>query len=99
VEVPDWKQEDKKEYLKDAERRVRILTNPDSKVVKLDTEFETYRSNGEVIRTGNKTLAKQCSMCGYRSHCWPDAVLHDKITSKAKNPPQVWYSTLKKKAL
>ena len=99
VEVPDWKQEDKKEYLKDAERRVRILTDPDSKVVKLDTEFETYRANGEVIRTGNKTLAKQCSMCGYRSHCWPDAVLHDKVTSKAKNPPQVWYSTLKKKAL
>lgn len=99
VEAPDWQEEDRKAYLKDAEQRVRILTDPKSEVVKFDAEVETYRADGEIVKTGNKTLPKQCGMCGYRSHCWPDAILHDKVTSKAKNPPQVWYSDLKKKAL
>ena len=100
VEVPDWCQEDKEGYLKDAEKRVRFLSNPDVKPFKpYKAESETYKRGGEVIETGNKTLPRECNLCGYRGHCWPNAILHDRVTSKAKSPPQVWYSTLKRKEL
>ena len=33
VEVPDWSQDDKADYLKDAARRVKILTDPCQKAV------------------------------------------------------------------
>jgi len=100
VEVPDWAQDDKEAYLKNAEERVKFLTNPDVEpFVPFKSEFETYKRNGEVIRTGNKVLPRQCNLCGYRSHCWPDAILHGKVTSKAKFPPTVWYDKLKKKEM
>lgn len=100
VEAPDWQDEDRREYMKDAERRVKRLLDPDPNFVKpYKTEFETYKVKGEEIRTGNKTLHKICSMCGYRSHCWSNAQLHDKVTSKAKSAPRVWYDVLKKKTL
>ena len=84
----------------DIEERVRFLTNPDVKPFKpYKAEAETYKVSGEIVKTGNTVLPQQCSMCGYRSHCWPNAVLHDRVTSRAKSPPQVWYSTLKKKAV
>ena len=100
VEAPDWQDEDRREYLKDAEKRVKRLLDPDPNFVKpYKTEFETYKVKGEDVRTGNKTLHKICSMCGYRSHCWSNAQLHDKVTSKAKSAPKVWYNVLKKKTL
>ena len=91
---------DRKEYLEDAERRVKILTD-DSFEFKVPFKdiFETYKQDGQEVRTGNKLLPKPCTMCGFKAHCWKDAVLHDRITSKAKQPPQAWYSRLKKKAL
>ena len=100
VEVPDWAQDDKEAYLKDADKRVKFLTDPDVKeFVPFKSEPETYRRDGEVIRTGNKVLPRTCSMCGYRQHCWPNAILHGKVTSRAKNPPLVWYDKLKKKEM
>ena len=100
VEVPDWVQDDKEAYLKDAERRVKFLTDPDVKpFVPFKSEPETYRRDGKTIKTGNKLLPRECNLCGYRYHCWPNAVLHGKVTSKAKNPPVVWYDKLKKKEL
>ena len=100
VEVPDWSQSDKEEYLKEANRRVKMLTDPAVKPMKpYPDTFETYKRQGEVIRTGNKVLAKECNLCGYRHHCWPNAQLYPKVTSAAKNPPKVWYTRLKKKEL
>jgi hypothetical protein len=100
VEAPDWQNDDRKEYLKDAEKRIKLLTD-DSLEFKVPFKdiFETYKKDGQEIRTGNKLLPKPCTMCGFKAHCWKDAVLHDRITSKAKQPPQAWYSKLKKKAL
>ena len=100
VDVPDWCQDDKKEYLKDAVRRVKILTDPSVKPrIDFKDEFETYRKDGQDVRTGNKVLARQCGMCGFKHHCWPKAVYHDRVTSRAKNRPKTWYSRLKKKVL
>ena len=100
VEVPDWCQDDKEEYLKDAAKRIRFLSNPDLKPFKpFKPTTETYKKNGEEIETGNKLVPRECTMCGYRYYCWPNAILHDRVTSKAKFPPQVWYSSLKKKEL
>lgn len=99
VPAPDWQDSDRKKYLADAEQRIKVLLNPDSKVVKFEPEDETYRRQGEVIKTGNKVLPRNCGFCGYRAHCWPDAILHDKVTSQAKSPPRVWYTKLKKKEL
>lgn len=100
VEAPDWQTDDRKEYLEDAEKRVRILTD-DSFEFKVPFKdiFETYKKDGQEIRTGNKLLPKPCTMCGFKAHCWKDAVSHDRVTSKAKQPPQAWYSRLKKKEL
>jgi hypothetical protein len=100
VEAYDWTGEDRTNYLADAEDRVRFLVNPDSEPFKpFADEFETYKRKGEVIRTGNKVLPKECSLCGFRGHCWPDAILHERVTSQAKSPPKVWYSRLKTKEL
>jgi len=100
VEAPEWQDEDRKEYLEDAKRRIQILRKPDGEfVVPYKDVFETYRHKGEDVRTGNKMLPKPCNMCGFKKHCWKDAVLHNKTTSRAKHPPQTWYSRLKKKVI
>ena len=90
VDVPDWCQEDKKEYLKDAAERVKFLTDPMSNL-RVDfsrTNSRRFARKGEDVRTGNKLLAKQCSMCGFKHHCWPNAVYHDKVTSRPRTRPK-----------
>jgi hypothetical protein len=100
VEVPDWSQDDKDAYLLDAAERVKFLTDPRVKPFKpYKPVAETYKNKGEIVDTGNKLLPRECNLCGYRYHCWPNAILHNRVTSRAKSPPQVWYSTLKKKEL
>ena len=100
VEAPEWQEEDRVKYLADAVERVKFLTDPDVKEFKpYPDEFETYRRKGETLRTGNKVLSKECNLCGFREHCWPNAILHARVTSQAKSPPQVWYTKLKTKEL
>ena len=100
VEAPDWQANDRKEYLADAKERIKVLTDESLEFkVPFKDVFEVYKQDGQEVRTGNKLLPKPCNMCGYKAHCWKDAVVHDKITSKAKQPPQVWYSRLKRKSL
>ena len=100
VEAPDWQANDRKEYMADAKERIKILTDESLEFkVPFKDIFEVYKQDGQEVRTGNKLLPRPCNMCGYKAHCWKDAVVHDKITSKAKQPPQVWYSRLKRKSL
>ena len=61
---------------------------------------ETYipksgKQKGIRLPTGNTTLETTCGYCEFRAHCWPKAVLHEKVTSKAKSKPLVWYNKLK----
>jgi hypothetical protein len=48
-----------------------------------------------IKETGNKVLPSMCGFCGYKKHCWPNAELHQKVTSRAKVRPMTWYSKLK----
>ena len=99
VDAPEWQDEDRVRYMADAEERVKFLTDPKSKPFKpFPDEFETYRDGG-LVRTGNKLMPKPCGFCGHKLHCWPKAEIHGKVTSKAKFPPLVWYTRLKKREL
>ena len=99
VDAPEWQDEDRVKYMADAAERVKFLTDPKSKPFKpFPDEFETYRDGG-LVRTGNKLMPKPCGFCGHKLHCWPKAEIHGKVTSKAKFPPLVWYTRLKKREL
>jgi|TARA_E500000318_G_scaffold91755_1_gene90130 hypothetical protein len=92
VEAPEWQDEDRAYYLKEAREKIKALTDPSTKIKKYEPQFEIHKKE----KTGNKLLPKECSLCSFRNHCWPDAILYDKVTSAAKNPQKVWYTTLKK---
>jgi len=100
VEVPEDHSEDRAVYLDRAHRVVEaLMSNFKFKKPPIEPEEETYKVAGTVHKTGNKLLSKSCTFCGYRSHCWPKAIQHPKVTSKAKIPPMAWYHTLKVKEL
>jgi len=67
----------------------------DGKYKRLPDEKETYTKRKVKIETGNRVLGKDCVFCGYKGHCWPDAILAPKATSEANNPPLTWYTELK----
>jgi len=96
VSAPDNQEEDSAHYMGEASRVVEALMS-NFKYTKppMKPEDEQYRKDGTTISTGNKLLNKSCTFCGYRAHCWPKAVLHEKVTSKAKQKPLAWYHTLK----
>jgi len=99
-EAPEDQQEDRKDMLEQANETIKTL-NSKAKFEKLFTDIEeTYvpksgKQKGIRIPTGNTTLESTCGYCEFRSHCWPKAVLHEKVTSKAKSKPFVWYNKLK----
>lgn len=96
VQAPRDQQEDRGECLTKAHEAVEALTSDFVyKKPPMEPEEESYTLNGQKIYTGNKLLNKQCTFCGYRKHCWPKAVLNEKITSRAKSKPLAWYHTLK----
>ena len=100
VQAPDDQEADRDEYLSQAGRAVEaLMSNFTYKKPPMEPEVEEYTLNGVKHQTGNKLLNKNCTFCGYRKHCWPKAVQHEKITSRARNKPVVWYHTLKVKEL
>jgi len=100
VDAPDDQSDDRDKYLEDASDVVKkLMSDFEFKRPPYRPEDETYRLNGETKTTGNKLLNKQCTFCNYRNHCWPKAILHPKVTSRAKIKPLTWYHTLKVKEL
>lgn len=96
VQAPADQQEDRAEYLTKAHMTVEaLMSNFKHKKPPMEPEDEHYTLQGNKIYTGNKLLNKQCTFCGYRKHCWPKAVQNEKVTSRAKSKPLVWYHTLK----
>ena len=99
-EAPVNQEEDRKEMLQTATENIKVLES-NKKFEKLFHEIpETYvpksgKQKGIRIETGNTTLESICGYCDFRKHCWPKAILHEKVTSKAKSKPMVWYNKLK----
>ena len=91
--------EERKRVIKEANNIVKAVKKADFKKVKLKDDWETYRQDGEILRTKNRLMPKLCSFCEYKKHCWEDAEYATKITSKAKMPPQVWYTRYAQKRL
>ena len=98
IEAPDDQKEERKAILKQADETIKAIKSKKFKIPFKD-EWETYRQNGETLRTKNKLLPKLCSFCDYKTYCWPNATYRQKITSKAKNPPQTWYSKYAQKSI
>ena len=98
--APENQEEDRKEVLQTATETISTLSK-NKKFEKLYSDIqETYvpksgKNKGIRMETGNTTLETICGYCDFRKHCWPKAVLHEKVTSKAKSKPLVWYNKLK----
>jgi hypothetical protein len=90
---------ERKRVLQHADNIVKVVKRADFKKAKLKDDWETYRKDGEIVRTKNRLMPKLCSFCEYKKHCWKDARFENKITSKAKSPPQVWYTRYVQRSL
>ena len=98
VDAPEDVSE-RKRVLQHADNIVKVVKRADFKKAKLKDDWETYRKDGEIVRTKNRLMPKLCSFCEYKKHCWGDARFENKITSKAKTPPQVWYTRYVQRSL
>jgi len=100
VQAPQDQAEDRAQYLEQAHNTVEaLMSNFKFKKPPMEPEDEYYTLQGNRVPTGNKLLNKSCTFCGYRKDCWPKAVQHEKVTSRARSKPLTWYHTLKVKQL
>ena len=94
-EAPDVQDEDKKQALGSAEKSIKNILADKPFAREFEDVPETYKDIDKSIKpTGNRLLGKDCSFCGYKKHCWPDAILYRKVSLNKKRRPLVWYSKL-----
>ena len=93
-EAPAAQAQEKKEALEAATENVRRL----KKTKRVEKQFKPTDEIMAGEPTGNKLLPKECSFCGFRHNCWPKAKYLPEHTSRAKNPPYVWYTKSVKNA-
>ncbi len=98
VPAPDDQMEERKQLIIEANNIVKQIKSNKFKIP-FKPEWETYKDKGEIIRTKNKLMPKLCTFCEYKAHCWSKATYQPKITSRAKSPPNVWYTTYAQKSL
>ena len=98
VPAPEDQMEERKQLILEANDIVKRIKSNKFKIP-FTPEWETYRVSGETVRTKNKLMPKMCTFCEYKSHCWSKASYQPKITSRAKSPPNVWYTTYAQKSL
>ena len=96
VEAPENQDADRKEYLKEANRIVKAIVTDAKFKIPFEAVPETDIRGGQKIDTGNKLMPKTCTFCSFKEHCWKNAVLAPKATSRAKFPPMAWYTKYKK---
>lgn len=97
VEAPEEQTADREEYMKEAARRVDAIVTGAKFKVPFTSVPEAYTEKGVKHETGNRLMPKTCTFCSFKEHCWKNAVLHPKVTSKAKSKPMAWYTKLVKK--
>ena len=70
VESPEDFGEERKRVLQQAENIVKTVKKADFKKAKFKDDWETYRQDGEVLRTKNRMMPKLCTFCEYKKYCW-----------------------------
>ena len=98
-EVPSDTEEEKLEVLESVTRTVSMLDNIDTKFRKFPDIIEMHKTSGGEVETGNRLMNSTCSLCGYKKHCWPDAVLHKKVAGSNYRKAFVWYTKLVKESM
>ena len=93
-EAPDIQEQDKQDALDAATVNVRKL----KKTKRIEKQFKPTDEIDKGEPTGNKLLPRECGFCGFRHNCWSKAQFLPKHTSRAKNPPYVWYTKVAKNA-
>ena len=68
------------------------------KTKRIEKQFKPTDEIDKGEPTGNKLLPRECGFCGFRHNCWSKAQFLPKHTSRAKNPPYVWYTKVAKNA-
>ena len=99
-EAPTIQDVDRKEALVLAKNNLKALVNGEKFKRCFSDTAETYKDeNKKEKKTGNRLLPSICGFCDFKKTCWPDIIMHRKVTSKAKFPRAVWYSKLVKREL
>ena len=99
-EAPEMQQDDRHEVLERTSSDIKKLRKKNTKFKKLFEEVpEMYtaksgKNKGQKMESGNTMLTTICGYCQFRKHCWPKSIMHEKVTSKAKTKPLVWYNKL-----
>jgi hypothetical protein len=97
-EAPVVQDEDRKEFLQLAKNNLNALLKGEKFKRCFSDTTETYKDdNKNEKKTGNRLLPSICGFCDFKRKCWPDAILHKKVGSKARYPRTVWYSKLVKR--
>ena len=97
--VPDDTEDEKIEVVDDVTRKVTMLDDINTKFRKFPDQLEVHKSPDGPIETGNRLMNPTCSMCGYKKHCWPNAVLHKRVSGSSYRKSFVWYTKLVKREL
>ena len=99
-EAPSIQEADKKEALDLAESNLKALLKGEKFKRCFTDTAETYKDkDGSIKNTGNRLLSSICGFCDFKRTCWPDSIMHRKVSSNARFPKSVWYSKLKKREL
>ena len=87
LEITD---KDRQELLKGIQDKIEAIKSDKPFKRCFDDVEETFRGK----KTGNKHLHKICSMCEYKRACWGDLKYRPQPSSKAQNPPWLYYTSL-----
>ena len=101
-EVPEQQEHEKLQALRKIKSNIENIDKEFERCFEdIPESYKTYagKNKGKVTYTGNRLMTYPCTFCGYKKHCWKDAELSPKVSSRAKHPPYVWYSKLEKREL
>ena len=97
VEAPHEQSEDRKAYIKDANKRVKAIVSDVPFKVPFQSIPEVTTIDRQKGETGNRLMPKTCTFCSFKHKCWKNAEFAPKVTSKARFKPHVWYTKIVKR--
>ena len=97
--VPEDTEDEKIEVIDSVTRKITALNDINTKFRKFPDKLEVHKALDGPIETGNRLMNPACSMCGYKKHCWPNAVLHKRVSGSNYRKSFVWYTKLVKREL